>query len=136
MTRGDLKTGRTGSRTPFQILADYYQTSYTREPQPLARIQPCHAQPGRRALVTGLRANILGLPAEPERTDEQLAAEDVNGELLVAIQLAAWSRLRLAGLDLAVLVAAEYGGPAAVTALVLSAARVGCGENNNCRTWP
>jgi hypothetical protein len=26
MTRGDLKTGRTGSRTPFQILADYYQT--------------------------------------------------------------------------------------------------------------
>jgi hypothetical protein len=25
MTRGDLKTSRTGNRTPFQILADYYQ---------------------------------------------------------------------------------------------------------------
>jgi hypothetical protein len=24
MTRGDLKTSRTGSRTPFQILAGYY----------------------------------------------------------------------------------------------------------------
>lgn len=59
----------------------------------------------------GLRANILGLPAEEERTDEQCAAEDVKGELLVAIQFAAWSRLRLAGLDLAVLAAAEYGGP-------------------------
>ena len=31
MTRGDLKTGRTGSRTPFQILADYYQTSDARD---------------------------------------------------------------------------------------------------------
>jgi replication protein len=30
MTRSDLKTGRTGSRTPFQILADYYQTGDTR----------------------------------------------------------------------------------------------------------
>jgi hypothetical protein len=33
MTRGDLKTSRTGSRTPFQILADYYQTSDARDPQ-------------------------------------------------------------------------------------------------------
>ena len=31
MTRGDLKTSRTGSRTPFQILADYYQTGDTRD---------------------------------------------------------------------------------------------------------
>jgi hypothetical protein len=31
MTRGDLKTGRIGSRTPFQILADYYQTGDTRD---------------------------------------------------------------------------------------------------------
>jgi hypothetical protein len=29
MTRGDLKIGRTGSRTPFQILADYYATGDT-----------------------------------------------------------------------------------------------------------
>lgn len=29
MARGDLKTGRAGSRTPFQILADYYQTGDT-----------------------------------------------------------------------------------------------------------
>ena len=31
MTCSDLKTGRTGSRTPFQILADYYQTGDTRD---------------------------------------------------------------------------------------------------------
>ena len=29
MTRGDLKTGRIGSRTPFQLLADFYQTGDT-----------------------------------------------------------------------------------------------------------
>ena len=31
MTRGDLKTSRTGGRTPFQILADYCQTGDTRD---------------------------------------------------------------------------------------------------------
>ena len=31
VTRGDLKTGRTCSRTPFQILADYYQTGDSRD---------------------------------------------------------------------------------------------------------
>ncbi len=31
MARGDLKTSRTGCRTPFQILADYYQTGDTRD---------------------------------------------------------------------------------------------------------
>jgi hypothetical protein len=31
MTRGDLKTSRTGSCTPFQILADHYQTGDTRD---------------------------------------------------------------------------------------------------------
>jgi hypothetical protein len=31
MTRGDLKTSRTGNRTPFQILADYFQTGDTRD---------------------------------------------------------------------------------------------------------
>jgi hypothetical protein len=31
MARGDLKTSRTGSRTPFQILSDYYQTGDSRD---------------------------------------------------------------------------------------------------------
>jgi hypothetical protein len=73
----------------------------------------------------GLRTNMLGPHADTERTDEDLAAEDVTGELVTALLATAWLRLRLAGLDLAVLLAAEQGGPAAVTALVLSSAKAG-----------
>ena len=125
MTRGDLKTSRTGSRTPFQILADYYQTGDTRD-------RDLWREYGRvtRSLAAvrwsrGLRALMLGLAAEPERTDEELAAEDVGGNLLAAIPFPAWSRLRTAGLEHAVLVAAEDGGLAAVDALI---SRAGCDQ--------
>jgi uncharacterized membrane protein len=53
--------------------------------------------------------------------------------LVTAIGLAAWSRLRIAGFDLAVLVAAEQGGPAAVAVLFLSSARSNCVDRGNCR---
>ena len=110
MTRSDLKTGRTGNRTPFQILADYYQTGDTRDRdlwREFSRVT--------RALRVvrwsrGLRRSILGLDADNELTDEDLAAEDVNGELVAALDTAAWSRLRVAGLDLVVLVAVERAG--------------------------
>jgi hypothetical protein len=52
------------------------------------------------------------------RADEELAAEDVDGNLVAAIALPIWARSRLAGLDLAVLVAAERGGPAEVDSLM------------------
>ena len=58
MTRGDLKTSRTGSRTPFQILADYYQTGDTRDRAPLARIRPRYPRSRRGPLVSGLRAVV------------------------------------------------------------------------------
>lgn len=97
MTRSDLKTGRTGNRTPFQILADYYQTGDTRDRdlwREFSRVT--------RALRVvrwsrGLRRSILGLDADNELTGEDLAAEDVNGELVAALDTAAWSRLRVAG---------------------------------------
>ena len=125
MTRGDLKTGRTGSRTPFQILADYYQTGDTRD-------RDLWREYGRvtRGLAAvrwsrGLRAVMLGPATEPERTDEELAAEDVNGNLLAVIQFPVWSRIRTVGLEHAVLVAAEHGGVAAVNARISQA---GCGQ--------
>ena len=52
---------------------------------------------------------MLGQGADPERSDDELAAEDVNGTLVAVIPLPTWSRIRLAGLDHAVLVAAERG---------------------------
>jgi hypothetical protein len=109
MTRGDLKTCRTGSRTPLQILADYYQTGDTCD-RDLWR-EYSSATRGLAAVrwSRGLRALMLGPTAEPERADQELAAEDVNGNLVVVISLPVWARIRLAGLEHAVLIAAEHG---------------------------
>lgn len=118
VTRGDLKTGRAGNRTPFQILADHYQTGdlhdrrllreYSRVTRGLAAVRWSH----------GLRRRMLGPTAEPGRADEELASEDVNGDLIAVIPLPVWSHIRLAGLEHAVLVAAEHGGLADVNSLI------------------
>jgi hypothetical protein len=114
MTRADLKTSRAGSRTPLQILADYYQTGdthdrdlwhdYARVTRGLAAVR----------WSRGLRARMLGPAAEPDQSDEELAADDVDGDLVVVVPLPTWQRIRLAGAEHAVLVAAELGGLAAV----------------------
>jgi Replication protein len=127
MTRGDLKTSRTGSRTPFQILADYYQTGdmcdrglwneYARVTRGLAAVR----------WSRGLRAIMLGPAAGLELSDEVLAAEDVNGELLAVLSIVLWSRIRLAGFDHAILVAAESGGTEAVNEHI---GRVRCGQTH------
>jgi hypothetical protein len=125
MTRGDLKTSRTGSRTPFQMLADHYQTGDTRDRdlwREYSRIS--------RALAAvrwsrGLRAAMLGPLAPVERTDAELATEDVSGELVIVIPLAAWSCIRLAGLDHMALIVAERGDLAALDAVT---GRIGCGS--------
>jgi hypothetical protein len=67
---------------------------------------------------------MLGPTPEHERADEDLAAEDVNGDLLAVIPLSLWSRIRFDALEHAVLVAAERGGPVEVNSLI---ARSGCG---------
>jgi hypothetical protein len=61
--RGDLKTSRTGRRTPFQILGDYYKTGDTRDRQ---LWQEYVRAPRGLAAVRwsrGLRAAIVGLCA-------------------------------------------------------------------------
>ena len=118
MTRGDLKTSRTGSRTPFQILADYYQTGDTRDrdlwreygrvTQGLAAVRWSH----------GLRQGLFGPLLASEQADKELAAEDVGDQQVTVIAREVWSRARTAGLDHALLAAAESGGLAAVNALI------------------
>ena len=118
ITRGDLKTGRAGSRTPFQILADYCQTGdrddrelwreYTEVTRGLAAVR----------WSRDLRAHILGPTAEPELPDEQLSRDVVDGDSVVLLSLTTWSRLRLAGLEHAAPIAAERDGGPAVAARV------------------
>jgi hypothetical protein len=118
LTRGDLKTGRTDSRTPFQILADYQQTGDIRDRNLWREYSRVTRGVAAVRWSRGLRVVILGPAAEPEQTDEQLASEEVNGELLAVIPVSAWSRIRLSGLEHAVLVAAEQGGLDGLNALI------------------
>jgi hypothetical protein len=62
---------------------------------------------------------MLGRAAEPNRTDAELDAKVIDGGLIETIGLALWSRIRQAGLEQAILVAAELGGPAAVNAITI-----------------
>ena len=125
MARGDLKTGRAGSRTPFQILADYYQTGDTRYRNLWREYGLVTRGLASLRWSRHLRARLLSAAAVPERTDLELAAEDVNGELLATIESVAWSRLRAAGLELEVLVKAEAGDLRVVTALARSFSKLG-----------
>jgi hypothetical protein len=118
LTRGDLKTSRTGSRTPFQILADFYQTGdshdrnlwheYARDTRSLAAVR----------WSRGLRVVLLGADTSPEKTDKDLAAEATEGELVIRFAVVTWRQIRVAGLEHAVITAAEIGGLTAVTELV------------------
>jgi Replication protein len=117
MTRGDLKTGRTGSRTPFQLLADYYQTGDSRDSDLWQELSQVTRGLAAVRWSRGLRAAMLGT-RDDERTDEELAADDVGGEVLASIQAPVWSRIRGSGLEHVLLVAAERGGPVAVEELL------------------
>ena len=121
MTRGDLKTGRAGSRTPFQILADYYQAGDTLD-RDLWR-EYCRVTRNLAAVrwSRGLREVMLGGDAGPELKDVDLAAEDVHGSTVAAIQHQVWSHIRNARIELALLVAAEVGGRVAVATLLREA---------------
>jgi Replication protein len=118
MTRGDLKSSRADSRTPFQILADYYQTGDAHDHDLWCQ----YAKATRRLAAVrwsrGLRSVMLGPSIEPEQSDRELAGEVVNGELVAVLAVEVWARLRCWGLDHALLVAAESGGHDAVRVVI------------------
>jgi hypothetical protein len=125
MTRGDLKTSRVGSRTPFQILADYYQTGDTRDHDLWHEYLRVTRRRSAVRWSRGLRQVMLGPSTDAERTDEELAAEEIGGSLLETIELSGWSRIRTAGLELVVLVAAEDGGLPAVSVILRNGGNAG-----------
>ena len=132
MSRADLKTGRSGSRTPFQILADYYQSGDVRDRNLWHEFG--YVTRGLAAVrwSRGLQHAMVGPEVEPERTDEELAANDVRGELIAVLPPDAWSRVRLAGLEHALLVAAERNGLAEVNSLI---AHTGRGQDHSPATY-
>ena len=121
MARGDLKRGRQGSRMPFEVaegavagLADDVPLWHEYE----------YAAYGIRAMYwsNGLRALLADLVDLDDRTDDEIAAEEVGGEGVALIPAETWYRavLRHRGRSLALLRAAESLGYIGVRILIES----------------
>jgi hypothetical protein len=121
LARGDLKRGRAGHRTPLEILESF---RWTGDIEDLALWHEYErASKGHQCITwsKGLRS----LLAAPERTDEEIAAEEAGGDVLALIPCASWRRVTgIPGLPAYLLDAAERDGAAAVAAAL---ARFGIG---------
>lgn len=124
LTRSDVKTGRKASRTPFEILRDYYATG--NRDDWLLWCEYLTAMKGKPVLrwSRGLKGLVFGPSDEADKTDEDLAADDVGGQLVAVHPPQVWQRVRMAGLQLLICYAAETGGLPAVNRLL---AEHGCG---------
>lgn len=116
IARGDLKTGRKDNLTPFQVLERFRQLG------DLADLKVWHeyekATKGHQKITwsKGLRAEIGELAdLGEERSDEEIAAQEVGGEDVVVIPVGAWRRVvAVPGLCGYLLSQAEQGGAVAV----------------------
>lgn len=122
LARGDVKDGRAGSKTPFELAAWFLETG---DIEYLHRWREyVAATKGRRAIYAsrGLRRK-LGL--DGARSDADLAAAEVEGAATVGrVPCPVWSRVRAAGLEMDLTDASDRGGLAAVNDLL---AAHGCG---------
>jgi hypothetical protein len=121
LARSDLKTGRKGSRMPFEVaegaangVADDVSLWHEYE----------DGAYGVRAMYwsNGMRAKLADVVDLDERSDEEIAAEEIGGETLAVIPTETWHGhvVRYRGRALELLKAAEKSGGAGVRALVES----------------
>ncbi|MDB4873091.1 MAG: hypothetical protein JWL97_4095, partial [Gemmatimonadales bacterium] len=113
MARGDMKQGRKGGRTAFEILDDFRWTGDAGD----LRLVHEHekATHGRQCITwsKGLRQLLTG--TEEERSDEDLAAEEVGGHDIASIPGETWRAItKIPGLSTALLDELERGGLNAV----------------------
>ncbi len=122
LARGDLKQGKDGHRTPLEILAGFAATGDVADRSLWREYEAASKGHQRISWSAGARAELL--PELPEQTDEELAAEEVGGDLLGTISARDWWRAitPVLGLPAAVLEAAERGRAELVA--VLAAAGV------------
>jgi hypothetical protein len=117
IARGDMKQGRQGSRTPFEVLDDFRWTGDTADLHVWQEYE--RATKGRQAITwsKGLR-QLLQAPEE-EKSDEEIAAEEVGGESIAVISGDTWRQITtIPGLPAALLDAAERAGREGINALL------------------
>ncbi len=116
LARSDLKRAKSGHRNPEQIAEDFVETGDLAD---LALLQEYWKATKGRQMMTwgnGLKAH-LGLD-EVDETDEELAAAEVGGEVLLRIGRTAWARIVRLGLRIHVLEVAERAGREGLRALM------------------
>lgn len=107
--RLDLKSGRNGSRTPLQILADFGTWGNARDLDLWHEYE--QAMPGVNAIrwSRGLRGRVL--PDVVEQTDAEIAAEEVGGDTIAYLLPHTWYRIcDVPGAEAAILRAVEADG--------------------------
>jgi hypothetical protein len=122
MTRQDVKGGRGGHRTPFQIVRELSGTPAEIEADVRLWREYEEAARGMRALYwsNGLRKMLGALVELDDRGEAEIAAEEPEGAPVAVIPAEVWHRqvVRHRGRSLDLLRAAEAGGVEAVRALV------------------
>ena len=121
LTRSDLKTSKKSLlRTPEQILADHADSGDLGD-RALYR-EYCKATKRRRMMTctNGLKQHLS--IDEPDQTDEELAAAEVGGEVLLRMGRTAWQRILDLGLRVHVLEVAERDGREGLRALMAAIA--------------
>lgn len=91
LARGDLKSGRTGSRMPFELL----DTAFDCPDDAALWLDYLDATEGRRCISWSRGLREL-LSAEDERTDEQIIEDSENGEMVGVLDGETYDELRRA----------------------------------------
>lgn len=93
LARGDLKTSRhAGHRTPWQVLQDYSANHLERDRQLWQEYEKATRRVNAIRWAVGLRAAV-GL-ADDDQTDEELAMQEVGGDVLYTFAPNQWRALR------------------------------------------
>jgi hypothetical protein len=109
ISRSDLKRGRWSSRTPFRILADFGSEGYLTDLELWQEFE--QATVGKSALRWSRGLRRLLLPDVDEKTDEEIAAEEMGGDDLAVLLPSTWYRIcDIPGAESAVLDAVEEQG--------------------------
>ena len=92
LARADLKGGRKGGRTPFEILSDFGEHALADDLELWWEYE--RATIGKNAIrwSKGLRALLL--PNVEKQTDEEIAAEEQGGDAVAYITMPVWRRIR------------------------------------------
>jgi hypothetical protein len=111
VTRSDLKEGRNGHRTPFELLGDFADTGDRADLEIWHEYE--RATQGHQAITwsKGLRALLV----VADRTDDEIVSEEIGGDIVMMIASESWRQITgVPGLPAYVLDQAEAGGRAAI----------------------